>query len=216
MLNVHCCWIAVGMSIALGACGSAAGENRTTDKLAGGEKTSTGALEDDGSASGDTMRIASHRNPCVGVGPRVCMVERQGDEEVFVYDAIEGFTAELGHEYKLSVEHIQVVDPPADGSSVRTKLKEVLEDKVVDPGTRFTVSIYSSQFLDPEYTQDGESDIVGVPTYDCDANDLCDVLDEAVTDMKAGSIGAFELELEYGNTPSDPRRVVAVGPTADE
>ena len=46
---------------------------------------------------------------------------------------IEGFTFEPGYRYRLQVEEIPVADPPADGSSIRTVLREMVRKLAVEP-----------------------------------------------------------------------------------
>ena len=49
------------------------------------------------------------------------------------HGAIEGFTFEPGHRYTLLVEEIPVTNPPADGSLLRTVLREQIRMVAVEP-----------------------------------------------------------------------------------
>ena len=65
---------------------------------------------------------------CEGVGPQTCMQVAEsadGPSELF-YDAIEGFEHEAGTSYVVDVRIESVEDPPADGSSLRYVLVEVV------------------------------------------------------------------------------------------
>ncbi|APD07445.1 hypothetical protein UJ101_01938 [Flavobacteriaceae bacterium UJ101] len=81
----------------------------------------------------ETFWINSAKVDCVGVGPMSCMQVQKGDYILFgnwqnFYDQIEGFDYEPGYIYKLKVE-VEDLDPrmvPADASSKRYKLVEVL------------------------------------------------------------------------------------------
>lgn len=65
---------------------------------------------------------------CEGVGPQTCMQVAEsadGPTELF-YDGIEGFEHEAGTAYVVDVRIETVDDPPADGSSLRYVLVEVV------------------------------------------------------------------------------------------
>lgn len=65
---------------------------------------------------------------CEGEGPMQCMQVREGgsDEWVLFYDRIEGFTYEEGYAYELRVAVEPRAKPPADASSLRYRLLEVV------------------------------------------------------------------------------------------
>lgn len=66
---------------------------------------------------------------CVGVVPMQCMQVRNdpaGDWSYF-YSNIEGFTYEHGYRYTLSIDVFDIANPPADASSKRYVLVDVLE-----------------------------------------------------------------------------------------
>ena len=71
---------------------------------------------------------------CVGVGPQKCMqvkTEPDADYQYF-YDQIEGFDYEEGYEYELSVQVESVENPPADASSIKYTLIEIVDKRPVD------------------------------------------------------------------------------------
>jgi heat shock protein HslJ len=71
---------------------------------------------------------------CVGVAPQVCVLVKENaeDEYEFFYDQIEGFEYEEGYEFELIVRIEEVENPPADASSLRYVLLEVLRKTKVD------------------------------------------------------------------------------------
>ena len=73
--------------------------------------------------------VAPYREPCVGVGPRECLVVRHAGagEWEFFYDAIEGFHFVPGYQYTLLVRKSAVSEPLADASSARWQLIRVLD-----------------------------------------------------------------------------------------
>jgi heat shock protein HslJ len=85
-----------------------------------------------------TLYIAPYRAPCTGVGLRSCLLVREqpdGDWTYF-YSPIEGFDFEEGYRYTLRVEERPVENPPADASSLRWQLVEVLDRTEASPQER--------------------------------------------------------------------------------
>ena len=103
------------MSAAVGlvACGGLAAPNEGDNPPASVEKT---------------FFIASERVPCTGVAPMQCLQVREASDRPwqYFYSEIEGFTHEPGYAYELRVREEKVADPPADGSSLRWQLLEVV------------------------------------------------------------------------------------------
>jgi heat shock protein HslJ len=73
---------------------------------------------------------------CTGVGPMKCLLIQKGEEIKpgewqYLYTGIEGFQFQNGTRYKLLVseEKLKASDVPADGSSIKYSLIEVLEKK---------------------------------------------------------------------------------------
>lgn len=66
---------------------------------------------------------------CEGAGPQQCMLVKENPEDEYqlFYDRIEGFNYLPGYEYKLKIREEQVENPPADASSIRWVLVDVLE-----------------------------------------------------------------------------------------
>ena len=75
------------------------------------------------------LSVAPYRVIGMGVGPRLCHLIREGEQGAYrlFYASIDGFDFEPGMTYKLKVEESIVENPPADGSSRRYDLVEVLE-----------------------------------------------------------------------------------------
>lgn len=81
------------------------------------------------------LEVDSRLAECSGVGRQQCMRVRDGSDQPWrlFYGAIEGFTFEPGYRYRLKVEEIPVENPPADASSVRTVLVEMVRKLAVEP-----------------------------------------------------------------------------------
>lgn len=75
-----------------------------------------------------TLFIADHLVDCTGVAQQKCMLikEHPEDEWSNFYDQIAGFEYEEGYNYEVRVEVQKVDNPPADGSSLKYILKEVV------------------------------------------------------------------------------------------
>ena len=76
-----------------------------------------------------TMYVSDQTQDCVGVMPQKCLQVKFSESEDWsnFHDAIEGFDYEQGYLYRLKVEKIQVENPPADASSIRYRLVELLD-----------------------------------------------------------------------------------------
>ena len=75
-----------------------------------------------------TMFVGPEQVDCVGVAPQQCLLVRYAPEEdyQFFYSTIEGFEYEPGYDYELLVEKTPIANPPADASSLRWTLLEVV------------------------------------------------------------------------------------------
>lgn len=75
-----------------------------------------------------TLFVADHLADCTGVGEQKCMLIKESETEdwTYLYQQIEGFDYEPGYFYQLKVGVSKVDHPPADGSGLRYKLKEVV------------------------------------------------------------------------------------------
>lgn len=77
------------------------------------------------------MYVDSKLVNCVGVGPQQCMLVKDSidsDWQMF-YNKIEGFDFQEGTQYKLEVLITDVENPPADSSSLKYTLIEILESE---------------------------------------------------------------------------------------
>lgn len=80
-----------------------------------------------------TLYVGPQLVPCTGVAPMECMQVRDtpdGEYENF-FNSIEGFEFEPGYEYELRVMVEEIDNPPADGSSLRYSLVEIVSQTPV-------------------------------------------------------------------------------------
>lgn len=75
------------------------------------------------------VQVAGQRVPCTGVAPMLCLQVRSQPGAAWEahYGEIEGFDWQVGVEYVIRVRELAVANPPADGSSLRWVLEEILE-----------------------------------------------------------------------------------------
>ena len=80
-----------------------------------------------------TFYINSHMVDCVGVGPMKCMQVREdlNSEWSNFYDKIQGFEFNSGNEYTVKVKVTDIENPPADASSKKYELIEILHQESV-------------------------------------------------------------------------------------
>jgi len=96
----------------------------------GGDSADAGSADAGSSeATGTkTLYVAHHLVDCVGVGPMKCMLVRETPDAEWTnfYSKIEGFDYEPGFDYQLTVRTEKVENPPADASSIRYILEELV------------------------------------------------------------------------------------------
>jgi len=78
-----------------------------------------------------TFFVNPYHVDCVGVGPQKCMQVRENlySEWLNFYDDIGGFSFVPGTFYKISVKITDIKNPPADASSKKYELIEILEQE---------------------------------------------------------------------------------------
>lgn len=81
-----------------------------------------------GAAREVTLYVGPELVDCVGVAPQKCMLVKENpeDEYQYFYSAIEGFEFEPGYTYELRVRVDPVANAPADASSLRYTLIEMV------------------------------------------------------------------------------------------
>lgn len=80
-----------------------------------------------------TLFVGPNLIDCVGVGPQKCMQVKENPEDRWklFYDQIEGFDYQEGYLYELKVSQETVANPPADSSSLKLKLEEIVSQTEV-------------------------------------------------------------------------------------
>lgn len=95
------------------------------------------ASSQNGDVNGEVKTLYVHEQlaDCEGEGPRKCLQvrESENDEWTLFYSNIQGFDYEEGTRYQLRVRVREVSEPPADGSSLRYELVEIVSQEKVNP-----------------------------------------------------------------------------------
>jgi hypothetical protein len=84
-----------------------------------------------------TLYVDAVLADCVGVAPQTCLRVREDPaaDWTLLYDPIVGFSHEEGYRYELKIREEAVPHPPADGSSIRRVLVEVVRRTPVASAT---------------------------------------------------------------------------------
>lgn len=78
----------------------------------------------------ESVVILSHQTPCFGMYQRLCL--QTGEQGAF-YNEIEGFEAQWGYTYQLTLNVTDIANPPADASSLHYSLIDIVsaaEDEI--------------------------------------------------------------------------------------
>ena len=122
----------LGITVALALLAGACGSNATSEGAETAETADTTDQAGETDESIDTFFVSGTVEQCEGEGTFPCYPTNVGTpdgEETRIYEGeIEGFTHEAGHSYELRVRITDVEDPPADGSSLRYELVEIVSD----------------------------------------------------------------------------------------
>ena len=130
-INRRLLLIALVLAAVLSAC-STDGDDVETGTTAESTSEVESATPDEPSGTEETTRlwIAPELVDCVGVAPQQCMLVTTSEdgEAEFFYDAIDGFTYTEGTSYVIDVTIDEIEDPPADASSLRYTLVQIVEE----------------------------------------------------------------------------------------
>lgn len=137
------------------------------------------------SSSSYEMEIEPSLANCTGVGPTLCLQTTVDGETRNMHSSIEGFEFEWCKRARLLVREEPVLNPPADGSSIRYVLDEAIE-RVEVPGHEMTLTIFDEWQL-----SDGKITALGfVPRCHLDDTEPCDQLRAALEDPSVDRVDA--------------------------
>ena len=96
-----------------------------------------------------TVYVDSKLVDCVGVSMQQCMLIREdpnSDWENF-YDQIDGFEFQSGYEYKLKIKVTTIENPPADASSLKYSLVEILDKNISDDSMQVNGGVFPESLI---------------------------------------------------------------------
>jgi len=91
-----------------------------------------------------TVYVGPYQVDCVGVAPQKCLLAKEDPDADWsmYYDQIQGFDFEPGFEYELRIVEEKVENPPADASSIRWVVQEVVSKTRSLEGTPWVLESY--------------------------------------------------------------------------
>lgn len=126
-----CLVLAAALSFGLAGCATTSSTEVTATESADAESVGAAPTRAPLPAEGRELilNVAGQRAPCTGVAPTLCLQVRTqpGAAWELHYGEIEGFKWQSGTEYVIRVRELPVANPPADASSLRWVLQEVLD-----------------------------------------------------------------------------------------
>ena len=81
------------------------------------------------------IHVASYTKSCTGVAPMQCLQIREDTQQLWqnYYGHIEDFEPKIGTRYYLRINEFKVKNPPADSSSIRWVLDQIIEQTTISP-----------------------------------------------------------------------------------
>ena len=138
------------------------------------------------------MRINHFQNTGIAVGPVLTLLVQEGnnigtDNWTKFYSNIAGFAYESGKIYNLSVKVESIDNPPADGSSLKYTLVELVSTQVIDNETLFDIDLK----INGENFITTDSGLKLLNQIDIDCNNICNELETTIQNQDF-VIGTFK------------------------
>ncbi|TMP77173.1 hypothetical protein CWB73_20635 [Pseudoalteromonas phenolica] len=133
------------------------------------------ACGSDTSENTDKLNVLSHLSPCYGVGQRLCLMTKDGNDNVnFFYSQIEGFDFTWGSQYELIISISNIKNPPADSSSKQYKLNRIKSQTEDSVGTKYDYKLI--ELLDNTFIKQADTYyFLGTP-FVCGSEVDCELL----------------------------------------
>jgi hypothetical protein len=149
-----------------------------------------------------SRRLVVHHHPveCTGAWEQLCLLIKAPGKVEFIrhYAGIEGFEYEWDFVSELEVTDHRILNPPVDGSSIRTILRRVVSKERVPPGTEFEIILTSGEGRLARVAQDRYR-MYEQAEFICQLGAACD---ELQSEVAAGA--RMLLRLEYPTDTADP------------
>ncbi|WP_299682135.1 DUF4377 domain-containing protein [uncultured Dokdonia sp.] len=147
----------------------------------------TNCSNDDANEEFVTLNIKHYTTTAVGLDLQFTLLVQEGDDPTFgrFFNGIEGFDYELGFNYELLVRKSDVANPPADGSSIRYELINIVNKTSGSTTETFDVWLATgfSNSMESFVTGDTTLGFELLNTIPIDCNSICD---ELMSDLEEG------------------------------
>ena len=144
------------------------------------------------------LRVNHFKATGIGLFPQTTLLVQADDllntnEWNRSYSPIEDFDYEWGFLYDLIVEQEEIENPPADASSIRQILKEVVRKEPIGSDVNFEIDLRwpLNKGADLFVMGDAQSGYFLINDIAIDCSDLCDDLEAALNTTDAGITGLF-------------------------
>lgn len=133
-----------------------------------------------------TLKVNHYKPTAIGLDKTLVLMIQENEkigtnDWSYIYGDIDGFIYEFGFEYELRVIKKNVSNPPADGSSVKYILTDIISKVQVEKGTFFELDLKTDSFNPPNYAYGNIMEgftILNEINIDC--NTICNELSSAL------------------------------------
>lgn len=166
-----------------------------------------------------TLLVGPVTVECVGVAPQRCLQVKENpkDDYSLLYQDILGFTFVPGFEYELIVAESEVEDPPADASSIRLELVEIVNKKPVPYVMVNKPNDYATLDSNKPFVILGEGRGLFEGNVVVEVTDSTgDVVGQSVTTMSTeeiGGEGTWKLSMKLDKPATDTVKITAFSPS---
>lgn len=156
------------------------------------------------------LEVAPYKGRCFGLFETLCLQVREPGEEDFrnLFETPRRFDYDWGFDYLILVEERELEQVPADASSIRRTVKQVISKEPAAPGTTFELTIPAGALQDDgqgQFTIRAEAALVCPEALPC--QDLTTLVQEETR---------LKLTVAFPDTPGDPMEIQAWLPCPEE
>lgn len=144
--------------------------------------------DNDNNSTNVTLKINHYKETAIGVDKNLVLQIQENnnigsDNWILLYNEIEGLNYELGYIYEINARKEKISNPPADGSSVKYILTDLISKVQVENGTPFELDLKTDSFNPPNFAYGNITEgftILNEINIDC--NTICNEFSSALED----------------------------------